>query len=314
MQSQGSIRERLKRQAPLQLFVLLGMLFLGVFKFIPMFGIIIAFKDYKLSTGIGGFFTSQWNHFAHFIEFFNDYRFWNYVSNTLRLSLAKLVFSFFVPLILAIMLSEVRRPAFKRVAQTASYLPHFISWVIIVGICNTFFSESNGVLNKIMLSLGMIKKAIPFTSSPKHYIGLATFTAVWKEAGWWAIIYLAAISGIDPTLYESAQIDGATRMQRIIHVTIPVIKGSIITVLILSIGNLIGGGLVGSNFEQGYLLGNLSNNRTSEIIQTYAFKVGMGKGRYDFAAAIDLIQSMISVLLIFSTNAISKKLTHYGLF
>lgn len=305
---------RLKRQSTFQLFVLAGILFILIFKYVPMFGIIIAFKNYNITDGIIGFITSPWNHFAHFIEFFNDYRFWEIIKNTLCISLLKLLFSLIAPLVLAVIINEIQNRKFKRFAQTATYLPHFISWIIIAGIASVFFSQNSGVINSLLMALHIIKEPLPFLSSPDYFYGMATFTGTWKEAGWWAIIYLSAMAGIDPGLYESAQMDGATRWQRIWNITLPSIKGSIIVVTILSIGSLLGGGLVGSNFEQAYLMGNVSNNAASEIIQTYSFKLGMQNLRFDYATAIELIQSVVSVVLIFGSNAISKKLTKQGLF
>ncbi len=306
--------KRLKKEKTVQLYVLLGMVFLFVFKYIPMFGIIIAFKDYQLKTGIAGFFTSPWNHFKHFKEFFGFYRFAEILKNTLVISLWKLLFSLVMPLFLALVINEISNKALKRFAQTATYLPHFISWIIIAAISFTFFSQDNGVINHILIKLHMTKAALPFLSDPDYFYGMAVFTGTWKESGWWAIIYLSAMAGIDPGLYESADLDGATRLQKIKFITLPSILPSIVVVSILSIGSLLGGGLVGSNFEQCYLMGNNSNNGASEIIQTYAFKVGMLNARYDFATAIDLLQSLTSVILIFGSNAVSKKVTKQGLF
>ena len=314
MKRKTSFLRELKKQKTYQIFVLMGILFLFIFKYIPMFGIIIGFKDYKLTDGLAGFFADSWNNFKHFKDFFGYYNFGQLVKNTLCISLLKLVFSLITPLFLAVVINEIASKKLKRFAQTATYLPHFISWIVITSIAFTFFSQNGGVVNSIFEKMHLTKDAIPFLSDPSYFYGMAVFTGTWKEAGWWAIIYLSAMAGIDPGLYESAQLDGATRMQRILHITLPSIKGSIIVVSILSIGSLLGGGLVGSNFEQCYLMGNMSNSAASEIIQTYAFKVGMLKGRYDYATAIDLIQSLISVVLIFGSNALSKKFTEEGLF
>lgn len=169
-------------------------------------------------------------------------------------------------------------------------------------------------MNSLLMSLNLIDEPLTILTSPDSFWGLAVSTAVWKEAGWWTIIFLAAIAGIDPGLYEAAQIDGAGRLRRIWHVTLPSIKGSIIVVLILSIGSILGGGLVGSNFEQVMLMGNALNLEKSQIIQTYAFNVGLAEGRFAFAAAIDLIQSIISVILILSSNAIAKKVSGSSLY
>ncbi|GIP16128.1 protein LplB [Paenibacillus montaniterrae] len=306
--------KQLKRQKVLHLFVGLGMIFLLIFAYTPMFGIIMAFKDYSISTGIKGIFTSEWVGFKHFNEFINDYRFGEIVRNTLALSFLKVLFTFPAPIILAILLSEAKNLRFKKVVQTVSYLPHFISWVVVAGIAFSFLSADIGMINKALMSLGIIDKPLDILTNADHFWGLAVGSAVWKEVGWWTIIFLAAIAGINPTLYEAAQIDGAGRLARIRHITFQGMKGTIVVVLILTIGSILGGGLVGSNFEQAFLFGNSINNSTSEIVQTYAFKVGLRDGRFSYAAAIDLIQSIISVILIFSSNYIAKRASGSSLF
>lgn len=313
--SQKSILwKRFKKQKMLHLFVWMGMVFLLIFSYTPMFGILMAFKSYSISTGIKGIFTSEWVGLEYFKEFINDYQFGRIVRNTLALSLLKVIFTFPAPILFAVMLNEVRHMAFKRFVQTISYLPHFISWVVVVGLAFSFLSADVGLVNKALLGLGLIDQPIEFLTSPNHFWGLAVGSAMWKEMGWWAIIFLAAITGIDPALYEAAQIDGAGRLARIRHITLPGMKGTIVVVLILTIGSILGGGLVGSNFEQAYLLGNSINNPTSEIVQTYAFKVGLRDGRFSYAAAIDLIQSIISVTLIFSSNYIARRVSGSSLF
>ncbi|MBP1966144.1 ABC transporter permease [Paenibacillus aceris] len=306
--------KRFKQQKMLHLFVGLGMIFLLIFSYTPMFGIIMAFKDYSISTGIRGIFTSEWVGLKYFDEFVNDYQFGTIVRNTLMLSLLKVIFTFPAPIIFAIMLNEVKHMAFKRFVQTVSYLPHFISWVVVVSLAFFFLSTDVGLVNKALLGLGLIDKQLDILTNANYFWGLAVGSAMWKEMGWWTIIFLAAITGINPALYEAAQIDGAGRLARIRHITIPGMKGTIIVVLILTIGSILGGGLVGSNFEQAYLLGNTINNPTSEIVQTYAFKVGLRDGRFSYAAAIDLIQSVISVVLIFSSNYIAKRKSDSSLF
>ncbi|MDQ0899220.1 MULTISPECIES: sugar ABC transporter permease [unclassified Paenibacillus] len=306
--------KRFKQQKMLHLFVGLGMIFLLIFSYTPMFGIIMAFKDYSISSGIKGIFTSEWVGLKYFDEFVNDYQFGTIVRNTLMLSLLKVIFTFPAPIIFAIMLNEVKHMAFKRLVQTVSYLPHFISWVVVVSLAFFFLSADVGLVNKALLGLGLIDKQLDVLTNANYFWGLAVGSAMWKEMGWWTIIFLAAITGINPALYEAAQIDGAGRLARIRHITIPSMKGTIIVVLILTIGSILGGGLVGSNFEQAYLLGNTINNPTSEIVQTYAFKVGLRDGRFSYAAAIDLIQSFISVLLIFSSNYIAKRKSDSSLF
>lgn len=301
------------KQRSLQAFALTGMVFIFIFCYLPMFGILMAFKSYSISSGVIGIITSKWVGLKYFLQFFNDYKFGTMVYNTLIISFAKLIFTFPLPILLALVLNEVRNKPIKRVVQTVSYLPYFISWVIVAGFCQIFLTQ-NGVVNSILLKMGLIPKEIPFLTDPHWFLPLAIFTACWKDMGWWAIIFLAAITGIDPSLYEAAEIDGATRLGRIRHITLPGISGTITIVLILALGNLFGGGLSGSNFEQCWLLGNPGNIDASEIIQTYVTKVGLSNGRYSYAAAAGLLQSVISVILIFSSNLASRRITGQSLF
>ena len=305
-----SMVKRFLRQLDLQAFAWMGLVYLIIFSFIPMLGIVIAFKDYSINTGFAGILTSDWVGLKYFREFVTDYRFGELVRNTLAMSTLKLVFAFPVP----ILISEVHNGVFKRVVQTISYLPNFISWVLVYGICNVLLSEQSGILNQLLIAAGVIDKGIPFMTDPDMFWGLSVVMAIWKNSGWWAIIFLSAISSIDPNLYEAAMCDGAGRLQRIWHVTLPGIKGAVVTVLILSIGSFLGGGMVGSNFEQSFLMGNNMNNSASEIIQTYAFKMGMAEGRFSYATAVDLIQSLISITLILVSNRIVKKISGEGIF
>ncbi len=302
-----------RKQLPLQIFVLSGIVYLLIFNFIPMFGIIMGFKDYDIVMGVEGIFTSEWVGLKYFREFVNDYNFANLVKNTVGISLLKLIFTFPIPIIFAVMLNEMKCLRFKKLVQTCSYLPHFISWVIISGISFQFLS-SGGIINTLLMSLGLIGQPIGFLTDPDLYWGFAVLSDVWKEMGWWTIVFLAAIVGVSQDLYEAAQIDGAGRLQRIWHITLPCIKPTIVVVLILALGNLFGGGLSGSNFEQSYLMGNSMNKETSQIIQTYVFEVGLAQGRYAYATAVGLIQSAISLVLIFSSNFFSKKVSGMGLF
>jgi putative aldouronate transport system permease protein len=303
-----------KKQFSFHMFIWIGLAFVLIFNYIPMFGILMAFKEYKITSGIQGIFTSEWAGFKYFLEFYNDYNFPNLVRNTIAISLLKVIFSFPIPILLAIMLNEVRHLAFKRFVQTVSYLPHFISWVIVAGIAYAFFSTEVGAINNLLVEWNIIDKPIAILTDPDHFWSLVVASAIWKETGWWTVIFLAAITGIDPSLYEAAEMDGAGRLKRILHITIPGIKSAIVVVLILTVGNILGGGIVGSNFEQSFLLGNPINADKSGIIQTYAFQSGLAQGRYAFATAIDLVQSIISVCLIFLSNFIAKKTTGSGLF
>ena len=301
------------KQRYLQMFVLFGMLFLLVFHYAPMFGIYIAFKDYKVASGIPGIFTSKSVGFKYFREFFTDYNCGTLIMNTIILSLLKLVFSFPLPILLAIVLNEVKIMPIKKTVQTVSYLPYFISWVVVAGLCRIFLNTT-GVFNSILQNMGLINQPISFLTDKAYFRPIAVITSCWKDTGWWTILFLASISGIDPTMYEAAVIDGAGRLQRIYYITLPAIRATITVMLILALGNLLGGGLSGSNFEQSHLLGNASNYETSEIVQTYVMKIGLSKGRFSYATAIGLCQSMISVMLVVISNFFSKKITGDGLF
>ena len=312
--SKKSLLSRLLGQWQIQVFALAGIIYLVIFSYLPMVGISIAFRSYKLTSGLAGVFTSKWVGLKYFEEFVTDYRFPELVRNTLAISALKMFFAFPVPILLAIMISEVRSPKFKRLVQTISYLPNFISWVLVYGICLSFFAADRGLVNEILRKLGLTETGIPFMTAPGRFWGMATVLSIWKSSGWWAIIFLASISGIDANLYEAAMCDGAGRLKRIWHITLPGIRGAIVTVLILSIGSFLGGGMVGSNFEQCFLLGNSVNNATSEIVQTYAFKMGMAQGRFSYATAVDLIQSIISLVLVVVSNGIVNKISGEGIF
>lgn len=314
MIEKGGLWERLKRQRLLQLFTLVGILYLIVFNYVPMFGILMAFKDYRITMGIAGIFTSKWVGFKQFEAFFSDINFWMLIRNTVALSVLKLFFSFPLPIVFALMLNEVRSKKFKRFTQTISYLPHFVSWVIVSGLALGFLSNDSGVVNLLLKKIGLIHQSIPFLTSANMFWPVAVMLDIWKDMGWWTIIFLAAITGIDPSLYESADIDGASRLRKMWSITLPSIRSTVSVVLILAMGNLFGGGLSGSNFDQSYLLGNAMNYDHSQIIQTYVLQIGLSNGRYAYATAVGLIQSIISLILIFGSNAVSKRLSKTSLF
>ena len=309
VRQKATLLSRFRQQKSLQVILLLGLLYLVIFAYVPMVGVIISFKEYKLTTGLAGFFTSKWVGLKWFAEFFASPMCFKVVRNTLVLSLLKLLIAFPAPILFALMLNEVRSSKFKRVVQTASYLPHFISWIIVSGLCFTMFSSVNGLVNELLLNWGWIDSPMTVLTDGKQYWGLAIGTEVWKEMGWNAIIFIAAIAGIDASLYEAAQIDGASRLQRIIHVTLPGIKGTIVIMFILALG-----GLVNGNLDQAMMLGNTVNRDYSEIINTYVLTVGLRQFRFDYAAAVGLMQSVISVVLVFSTNTLSRKITGAALY
>lgn len=307
-QPSPTLRE-FRRQYPMHIFVWCGMLFLLLFSLIPMLGLVISFNNYKIKTGFSGMFQGPWVGFKNFTDFLTHRKFGVLVRNTLSISVLKLVFAFPLPIFFAIIITEMRGKVFKRLVQTASYLPHFISWTIVAGILHAFFSTNTGMINEVLLNLGLISEPVPVLISEEWYYTLAVVSEMWKETGWNAIIYLAAIAGIDPTLYESAQIDGAGRIKRICHITLPCILPTIAVLLIMQIGYLFG-----ANFDQAMLLGNDLNLGRSEIIEVFVYKLGLNQGRYSLAAAAGLFQSIISLILVIAANNISRKLSGASLF
>lgn len=309
MKSGRQTLHEFKRQYMIHVFIWVGLVFLLLFSLIPMLGVVISFNDYNIKTGFAGMFSGPWVGFKHFTAFITNRKFGILVRNTVLISTLKLIFSFPLPILFAVMITEMRGKVFKRLVQTASYLPHFISWIIVAGILHAFFSTSTGLVNEVLLNLGLIREPIPLLISEELYFTLAVTSEIWKEMGWSAIIYLAAISGIDPSLYESAQLDGAGRVKRIWHITLPSIRGTISVLLILAIG-----GLFGANFDQAMLLGNNLNVGHSEIIEVFVYKMGLSQGRYSYATAAGLFQSVISFILVLCANSASKKLSGTGLF
>jgi putative aldouronate transport system permease protein len=295
------------RQRFFHIWALVGTLYIFLMSYASVFGLIIAFKNYRIAEGFSGMFTSSWAGFKHFKDFFLDANFFRLLRNTLVLSGLKLLVSFTLPVALAIFISETRFGRLKRFTQTASYLPHFISWVVTATLIQVFFSSSDsGFINSVLLNIGVPGAPVNFLTNPSMFWVIAVLSDAWKETGWWAIIFIAAISSIDPGLYEAAAIDGAGRWARIRHIVLPGISTSIGVVLIISIGNIFSGGMSGSNFDQSFLIGNPMILNTSEIIPTYVYKMGFLAGRYSYAAAIGLFQSLISLIFVFTANYISS--------
>ncbi len=292
-------------QRYLQLMVIPGVIWMLIFNYIPMGGIVIAFKNFNITKSIS---AAPWVGFQHFIEFFKDANFSNIMINTLGISILKLLIGFPLPIIFAILLNEIRQAKFKKAIQTISYLPHFISWVVLGGIMITWLSDT-GMINEVLVKLGIIKEPIVFLAQPKYFWGLTVISDVWKELGWSAIIYLAAISGIDQEMYEAATVDGANKFQKIINITIPSIKGTITIMFILAVANM-----MNSNFDQIFMLKNVLNISRSEVIDTYVFSMGMRAGRYSYATAIGLFKSVIALILLLSANFTTKKLQGTSLF
>lgn len=286
----------------LYLFLLPALIYFIVFHYVPMYGVLIAFKDFVATKGIMG---SPWVGFKHFERFFESYQFWTLIKNTLGLSVTQLIVGFPLPIFLALMLNQIRSEKYKRFVQTVVYAPHFISVVVLAGMIYVFFSN-NGLINNLILIFG--GEPISFMAKPEWFKPLYIASGVWQETGWAAIIYLAALAGVSPELHEAAVMDGANKWQRIFHVDIPAIMPTAVILLILSVGNIMNIG-----FEKAYLLQTPMNQPAAEIIPTYVYKMGLQQAQYSFAAAVGLFNSVINLILLVAVNKFAKKLSGTGL-
>ncbi|WP_232436915.1 ABC transporter permease [Paenibacillus senegalimassiliensis] len=281
-----------------------GVLYFLVFKYLPMGGLIIAFQDYQPYLGITG---SPWVGFKHFIRLFTEPTFFMLLRNTLILFAMNLIFFFPLPILLALMLNEVSRKWFKNIIQTVIYIPHFMSWVIIVSITYVFLTLDGGVLNELMAAVGLPK--ISFLTSTEWLRTVYIGQIIWKELGWSTIIYLAAITVVDTQLYEAAEMDGAGRVRKTWHVTLPAIRPVIITLLILKIGSTLDLG-----FEHMYLLLNSLNREVAEIFDTYIYTAGLKNGQLSFSTTVGLFKGLVGLLLVVGSNKLAKKLGEDGVY
>lgn len=288
-----------------QLFLMLipFVLFYAFFMYRPLWGLQIAFKDYSLFRGIQG---SDWIGLKHFTDFFNSPYFFRVLKNTLLINVYLLVFGFPMPIILALMLNEVKNKRFKKIVQTSTYLPYFISTVVVAGIVTNFLAPSDGLVNILLSKLGQEK--VYFLMKPEYFRSIYTTMDIWKGMGYSAIIYLAALTGVDMNLYEAARIDGAGKWKQLVHVTMPAIMPTIIIMLILRLGSLLNVG-----FESIILLYQPSTYETADVISTYVYRTGLAEGRYDFATAIGIFNSVVSFILVFTFNKISRKVSDTSL-
>ncbi len=276
-----------------------------IFKYIPMGGIVIAFKDYKLGLGISG---SAWVGLENFIQAFRTRFFIRSIRNTLIISVLKLAVGFPAPIILALMLNEVRHSLYKRVVQTISYLPHFLSWVIMAGILTQLLSPNNGAVNALLKNWFGQKESISFLLDNTYFRQTVVLSDVWKGVGWGSILYLATISSIDPTLYEAAICDGASRPQRVRYITLPSILPTITIMLILNLGSILDAG-----FDQILNLYSSAVYETGDIIDTYVYRVGLVDWNYKLSTAIGLFKNLIGFILVVTTNAVAKRIGGNGI-
>lgn len=292
----------IKRSKWMYILIALPILYYAVFCYAPMYGILIAFKDYKIAKGV---FGSPWVGTKWFAKFITDPYFWKLVRNTLLLNIYGLLWGFPIPIVLAVMLNEVRHSKYKRVIQTLSYLPHFISTVVVCGMVVNFLSL-DGIVNQFLTFLGHEK--IQFLMLPEWFRTIFTATGIWQSCGWNSIVYLAALMAVDQELVEAAEIDGANRFQRIIHVSLPCITPTISIMLIMQLGKLMTLG-----YEKILLLYNGSTYETADVISTYVYRRGIINADYSYSTAVGLFQTFVSLILLVSSNKVSKKLSETSL-
>ncbi|MDR6550067.1 putative aldouronate transport system permease protein [Paenibacillus qinlingensis] len=299
----GNVAKVLNRDKYLLLLILPVLLYYLIFHYIPMYGIIIAFKNFKPLKGILG---SAWVGFQYFETFFNSVYFWRLMKNTVLLSLYSLLWGFPVPIMFALLLNEVREGMFKKSVQTISYLPHFISIVVIVGMITNFTTVNGGIVNTVITWFGFAP--INFLSESSWFRDIFISSSIWQGFGWNSIIYLAAIAGIDAQLYEAAEMDGANRLHKMWHITLPGLVPTIVILLILSVGNLMDVG-----FEKINLLYNPTTYETADVISTYVYRQGIQSADYSYTTAIGLFNNIINLILLVTVNRISKKVSETSL-
>lgn len=296
-------KKYLRNNYMLYVMMLPMVLFFIIFLYKPMPGLVIAFKDFSPFKGT---WDSPWIGFDHFVEFFTGPYAFRVIKNTLVISLTSLVFGFPAPIILALLLNELRAKRFKKLVQTVSYVPHFISVVVICGLVVNFLSPSSGIVNTMIKQLG--GEPIYFLSKPEWFVPIYTLMNIWKSTGYGAIIYIAALTSISEDLYEAARVDGAGRWMQLIHVTLPALVPTIMVMLLINLGNILNVG-----YESIILLYNPAIYETSDVISTFIYRTGLSEGRYDYATAIGLVNSVVAFALVVSANKLSNRLTQTGL-
>lgn len=293
------------RQRYAWLLIFPGLLYFLIYKYIPMGGSIIAFQDY---SPFRGFVESPWVGFKHFATIFNNVEVLRVLWNTLLISFLQILFAFPAPIVLALMLNELRNDLYKKIIQSLVYLPHFLSWVVVVSIF-VIFLRGDGIINNFLQTYFGLDEKIPFLINPDYFKPLIVLQVIWKEVGWGTIIFLAALAGVNPELYESAVIDGANRWRRIWHITLPGIRNVIIILLIIRLGNVLDTG-----FEQIFLMLNPFNRETGNVLDTYVYFKGIIGTQYSFATAVGLFKGVVGLILVVAANTIAKKSGEDGLY
>ncbi|KKI92082.1 protein lplB [Bacillus sp. SA1-12] len=295
---------RLWKDRWLYLFLLPGLLYFVIYKYFPMWGVLMAFQNYQPHLGI---WNSEWVGLKHFERLFSETQFWMLMKNTLYIAFLDLVIFFPITIILALLLNEIRKEMFKRFVQTMVYVPHFLSWVVVVGISYILLSTEGGVINELIASLGGDK--VQFLTDADWFRPLIIIQMVWKDAGWGTIIFLAALAGVNSQLYEAARIDGANRWRLLWHITLPSIRSVIIILLILRLGNFLDLG-----FEQIFLMLNAMNREVGEVFDTYVYTVGIRQGLFSYSAAVGLFKSVVGLILVIGANQLAKKFGEEGIY
>ena len=297
-------KRKIKSNIPLYVLLFPSIILLIMFAYIPMLGLVIAFKDYSPANGI---LNSPWVGFKYFTQFFNSVQFGTTMMNTLKISIYSILVGFPLPILLALLCNQIRTGKFKKVFQVTTYLPHFISTMVMCGMIILFLSPNSGLLANIFKSLGWTMPNL--LAKPDSFAGVYVWSDVWQHIGWDSIIYLAALSAIDPTYYEAATMDGASRIQKILNIDLPLLLPTAMILLILRAGSLLSIG-----FEKVLLLQNPLNLAGSEVISTYVYKVGMQNFQYSYSTAIGLFNTVVNLIILLSVNWFSKRYTKTGLF
>ena len=292
------------------LMAMAGVVFLAIFAYIPMIGIAMAFKNLDYSMNVmKDLMTKPWVGFENFVKFIRDAQFKTVMLNTLSLGVLELVITFPIPIFFALMLNELRNDKFKRVIQTTTYFPYFISWVVYGGIVSALLTSDGGLINNVLMDAHLISRPINFLSESQYFYAIVIISSAIKGTGWGSVVYVAAIAGVDQAIYEAARIDGANRWQTAFKVTLPSIAPTVTVLLLLAIS-----GILGSGFDRIYMLQNPLNLVRSEVLDTFVYKMGISSRRFSYTTAIGLFRSVLAVLLLGGGNLLSKKLTGNGLF
>lgn len=311
IKKRGGYRPGYDRASQLQLHTLMlpGTILILLFNIVPLFGLLLAFKNYQVTEGIKGVFTSSFYGLQNFKIIFSNHDFGRMLINTLGINLIGQLVTIPVTIAFALFINEIANKRIRGLVQTVTYMPHFISWVVFGGILITLLGADGGAINLLLQKLGLIEQPVIFMAEPKYFWGVAIVANLLKELGWGTILYTAAIAGVDQALYEAAELDGAGRFKKMRYVTLPCIKTTVVIMVIFAVA-----GIMNNNFDQIYVLQNAFNLERSEVIDTYIYKVGLQQLQFGMAAAINIFKSILAILLLFMANKVSRKLTDSGLF